>query len=608
MHDTIEDTAYRYEDISREFPEAADLVLALTKIKDSRVLTYQKLFRYVLQDIRVLLIKLADRLDNLESLTVFSREKQERIARESAEMYANISRRLCMTDLADRLTEKIGPILTPEAFQAFLKSREELREGWTRPIEELRGKLATLFPGDLEARVEIHWNRFRPDVPALPENLFTVRIITPTGEDAYRALGRIHMAFRAVPGGFIDTMSTPRKNGYRALETHVSYQGRIVSFYVTNQASDRFNRLGLLSMDISSPQFNLEYLEDLGDFLRNEDMDIQDLLPFHKPDTIQVSSPKGDVFSLEEGATALDYAFAVHESLGLRAVAARVNNEEVGLDRKLRPGDRVKIIAAPEPVADDRYLSWAHNRKALAALRRHRKRFEAERASATGRQWLEHAGRAQGLEPEQVADLVRAHAAAERVTSDEIYRRVCLGDEEIAAVLEPKNAAENTGFRVPGGGLLRRFRPRPDARRKVRRYDFDDPHIRFCPRCVPLEGDEIEGVPEQGRLLVHQASCGGLEGRTALPLGWEKGERGDFRDPGAVELELVVEDGPGVLYALLTPFKSMGIDIRSLKLPQDSPKISLVFLPGTDRVLIRTMRALRKYEFVQEIRVFRSMG
>jgi len=605
LHDTLEDTHYTYPQLRGEFPEAADLVLALTKIKDSRVHTYQKLFRFVLQDIRVLLVKLADRLDNLESLTVFKRDKQVRIARESAEMYANICRRLCMLDLAERLTEKIGPILTPEKHEAYAKAQADLREGWARPVEALRAKLADTFPGDMGARVELRWNRFRPDVLPLPENLLTVRIVTETAEDSYRALGRVHLAFRALPGTFADTLSVPRKNGYRALETRASYQGRIVSFYVASRAADRFNRLGLLSMDITSPRFNLEYLDDLREFLQNEAMDIQDFLRFHRPDAIQVTSPKGDVFSLEEGATALDYAFSVHEQLGLRALSARVNNHEVGLATVLRPGDRVEIVAADEPVADDRYMGWAHTRKALSSLRRTTKRRESERAAATGRQWLLDAARAQGLEEEALAH-ARAHAAAAGMTEEELYRRVCFGEEDIATVLGlPPGRAR----RLPGSALLRRWRGRDEGRRKVRRFDFDDPHIRFCPNCIPIEGDEIEGVPEEGRLLVHRQGCDLATEGSRLPLAWDRGENGGARDVGTVQLELKLADGSGILYSLLTPFKELSLDVRNLRLPQAGDHtLGIQFAPGTDRTLNRLIRALRKNGFVREIRVFRSVS
>ncbi len=606
LHDTLEDTAYTYPQLRSEFPEAAELVLALTKIKDSRVHTYQKLFRFVLQDIRVLLVKLADRLDNLESLTVFKRDKQVRIARESAEMYANICRRLCMTDLAERLAEKIGPILTPEEFATFQRAQLELKEGWTRPLEELRAKLLDVFPGDLGVRVEYRWNRFRPDVAPVPENLFTVRLVTETSEDAYRALGRVHLAFRALPGTFADTLSVPRKNGFRALETRVSYQGRIVRFYVASRAADRFNRLGLLSMDITSPQFNLEYLEDLREFLQNEAMDIQDFLRFHRPDAVQVTSPKGDVFSLEEGATALDYAFAVHEQLGLRSLAARVNNHEVGLATVLRPGDRVEIVAADQPVADDRYLAWAHTRKAQASLRRTMKRKESERAVATGRQWLLDAARAQGLEPEAAAALVTGRAAAAGLSEDDLYRKVCLGQEEIGGIL---GLPAERGLRLPGSALLRRLRGRDEGRRRVRRYDFDDPHIRFCPRCIPLEGDEIQGVPEEGRLRVHRQECPLLPEGNRLPLAWDRGDRGLPRDVDTVEMELRLSDGPGILYSLLTPFKELSLDVRNLRLPQGGDHtLSIQFDPGTDRTLNRLLRALRKNGFVEEARVFRSVS
>ncbi len=606
LHDTLEDTDYSYPQLRTEFPEAAELVLALTKIKDNRVHTYQKLFRFVLQDIRVLLVKLADRLDNLESLTVFKRDKQLRIARESAEMYANICRRLCMLDLAERLTEKIGPILTPESFAIYQRAQLDLREGWTRPLEELRAKLVDVFPGDLGVRVEYRWNRFRPDVPPFPENLFTVRLVTETTEDAYRALGRVHLAFRALPGTFADTLSVPRKNGFRALETRVSYQGRIVSFYAASRATDRFNRLGLLSMDITSPQFNLEYMDDLREFLQNEDMDIQDFLRFHRPDAIQVTSPKGEVFSLEEGATALDYAFAVHEQLGLRALAARINNHEVGLATVLRPGDRVEIVATDQTVADDRYLAWAHTRKALASLRRTMNRREAERAVATGREWFLDAARAQGRDLNQAQALLERRAAAAGLSEEEVCRRVCLGQEDIGAILGLPAAR---GRKLPGSSLLRRWRGRDEGRRKVRRYDFGDPHIRFCPHCVPIEGDEIQGVPEEGRLLVHRHECPLLPDIHRLPLAWDRTERGIPRDVATVEMELRLSDGPGILYSLLTPFKELSLDVRNLRLPQGGDRIlGIQFDPGTDRTLNRLLRALRKNGFVEEIRVFRSMA
>ncbi len=604
LHDTVEDTDYTYTELQQEFPEAADLVLALTKIKDNRVLTYRKLFTFVLQDIRVLLVKIADRLDNLESLSVFRREKQLRIAKESAEMYANICRRLCMLDLAERLTEKVGPILTPEAHGAFLKSQQELKEGWSRPIEQLRAKLAEVFPGDLGARIEFRWNRFRPNVAPLPENLFTVRVITDTAEDAYRALGRIHLGLQALPGSFSDTLSTPRKNGFRALETRVAYQGRIVQFYVTSRAADRFNRMGLLSMDITSPQFNLEYLDDLRDFLEREDMDIQDFLRFHRPDAVQVTSPRGDVFSLEEGATALDFAFAVHEQLGLRATSARVNGEEVGLGTPLRPGDRVEIVAGPESVADDRYLGWAHSRKALASLRRFINRREAERAAATGRQWFLDAARAQGTAEEDAETLARQYAGAAGQPVEEVYRNICLGDEDIGKVLGGPGAAP---LRIPGGGLLRLWWGRTETRRRVRRYDFADSHIRFCRGCAPVEGDEIEGVPEGGRLLVHRHGCAAAPDREGIPLTWDKGQRGDLRDPGGVEVEILLEDGPGVLYALLSPFKDLGLDIRQLRLPHGDNTLRVQVEPGSDRALNRLIRALRKSAFVRRIGVNRVL-
>jgi (p)ppGpp synthase/HD superfamily hydrolase len=232
------------------------------------------------------------------------------------------------------------------------------------------------------------------------------------------------------------------------------------------------------------------------------------------------------------------------------------------------------------------------------------KRLEAERAAVTGRQWLLDAGHGQGIEPDESEQRARRYAAAKGGTVEEVYRRVCLGDEDIGDVL---GTPEWRGRRLSGGGLLRWWTGRMDTRRRVRRYDFEDPHIRFCPTCAPVEGDEIEGTPEQGRLLVHRIGCEAAPEGSNVPLTWEKGGKRDLRDPGPVELEVSLEDGPGALYTVLAPFKSLGVDIRNLKLPHRRPTLSIQFEPGSDRTLNRLMRALRKLGFVDQIRVFRAV-
>ncbi|MHB8765183.1 MAG: hypothetical protein ACYDA8_12745, partial [Deferrisomatales bacterium] len=254
---------------------------------------------------------------------------------------------------------------------------------------------------------------------------------------------------------------------------------------------------------------------------------------------------------------------------------------------------------------DDRSLELAHSRRALASLRRFAKRREADRAAATGRQWLIDAARAQGIDEAGAEALVQTRALAGGVAVGELYRRVCLGDEDIAAILGSLGTAPR---RRGSGALLGRLRGREDLRRKVRRYDFDDSHIRFCPACTPVEGDEIEGVPDQGRLLVHRTGCARAVEGGRIPLTWDRSDPGDHRDPGAVEMAVAVEAGPGVLYSLLTPFKDLGLDVRHLKLPTGHASVSAEFQPGSARTLDRLIRALRKNAFVREIRVFRAVG
>lgn len=607
LHDTLEDTDYSYADISCDFPDAAKLVQALTKIKDSQEMTYKKLFNYVLKDIRVLLVKLADRLDNLETLRVFSREKQMRIASESVQMYANICRRLCMLDLAERLAEKVGEYLRPDEIEAYRAAQGNIMETLAKPLDQLRTKLAEIFPGDLSTRIEIKWNRFDPDVnnPMLPENFYIVRIITENPEDAYRALGRIHMAFNAIPGTFSDTFSNPRTNGFKALETRVSYRGGITGFYIASRAADRYNRLGLLSMDIDSPQFNLKYLDDLREFLQGGDGNLQDFMRFQRPDAIQVVTPKGDVLSLEDGATALDFAFAVHKGLGLRARGARINDEPVPLGTMLHSGDRVSIEVSPVPVCDERYLSWATSRRALSAIKRHLRKVESERAATTGRQWLIQAAANEGIPADKAEELALKLAESKNKAVESIYADICLGALEMGEVLSGAIAPKTLSV----GSLVRILRPgRPGGVRKVRRYDFDDPHIRFCQVCIPVIGDEIEGVSDSGRLSVHRRGCQYAPEGARIPLDWDRAQSSDLRDPGPVEMEIGVDGSSGSFYSVVWPFKTLELDIHTIGMPNENRILRLGVNPGTARTLDKLMRSLRKLNQVESIKILRGTG
>ena len=317
-----------------------------------------------------------------------------------------------------------------------------------------------------------------------------------------------------------------------------------------------------------------------------------------------MTSPKGEVFGLEENATALDFAFAVHKELGLRATGAWVNDQPAPLHTHLQSGDRVYIETAPAPACDERYLSWCHTRRAQAALRRHLRREETQRAVAVGRQWLVLAGQAEGLTEEAVEAQARRAAEQEKISLDSLYRDICLGKREIESVLAP--AVPRQG---PVEALVRALRPgRPLAGRLVRRYEFTDPHIRFCPWCVPVGGDEIEGVSEEGRLLVHQRGCSRIDPSAArIRLDWDRNRKSELRDPGTIELSLEVQSVPGLLNAVVGPFRDLGMEVDTLTMPGTDKTLRLIFRPVTARALDRLMRAFRKLAFVQSVRVHRAL-
>ncbi|PLX41167.1 MAG: hypothetical protein C0608_06800 [Deltaproteobacteria bacterium] len=601
LHDTVEDTDYTQEELRRDFPECADLVEALTKIKEDKGLTYRRLFEHALKDIRVLLVKIADRVDNLDTLHIFNREKQIRIAGESASMYANICERLCMMDLASRLREQLGEYLSPEKFHEFQEVQAKAKVELEKPIGNLRTRLAEAFPGNLTVRIEVNWARFDPDVPVKNENLFSVRIITENREAAYQVLGRVHLTFPSVPGSFRDNISNPRENGFRALETQVTYKGMIVRFTISSRDDDRFNRLGLLSMDIESAQFNSRYLKDLREFLEtDEQTSIQDYLRFNQPDGIQVITPKGLIINLEEGATALDFAFAVHKELGLRAAGAKVNDKAVHLSTPLSMNDRVEIIPSSRNVCTDNFLDWAHTRRAISSIKKHLRQEEYHKAAAEGKNLLVGVGSAANMDAWEVETRAKTLAAQSGEKIEKIYQDVYLGNLPLERVLGP---LAKPG-RNPVSTLLQKMIPgKPIPVRIVRRYDFESKTRKFCQRCVPVSGDDIEGVPDGRRLIVHRKGCVLDTAETKVPLQWDKQKKIELRDPGPIKLNIWTTNVQGLLYHVVAPFRSLDIDLNSITLPDEDDILRLEFSPGTSRALDRILRDLRKMDFIHDIQI-----
>jgi (p)ppGpp synthase/HD superfamily hydrolase len=603
LHDTVEDTDYSIEELRRDFPESAELVEALTKIKDDKELTYRRLFEYALKDIRVLLIKIADRVDNLGTLHIFSPEKRLRIARESATMYANTCERLCMLDLASRLREQVGEYLTPEKYAEFQEAQKKAKKELERPLVHLRSRLAEVFPGDLTVRIDIHWNRFDHTLPVINENLFTVRIIAESREAAYQALGRVHISFPAIPGTFKDNISNPRENGFRALETSISNRGMIVRFYIASREDDRYNRLGLLSMDVESAHFNTRYLKDLREFLEAEDFaNIQDYLRFNLPDGIQVTTPKGETVNLEVGATALDFAFALHKGLGLRATGAIINDIPTSIATKLKMNDRVFIKTADRPVANEKFQQWATTRRAMSAIKRYLRQEELRKASEEGKKLLLGVGTAAGMDSWEVDNRVKALAAQSGEKTDKIYEEVFFGKMPLEKVLGP---LARPGWNPVSALLQKVMPPKPVAARTVRRYDFSS-NLRFCTRCVPVPGDEIEGVAGERALTVHRKGCFADDSVPRVTVEWDRQKKIELRDPGPVKLEIVTTPTPGLIYKAMAPFRSLEIEINSISLPGEDNILHLEFSPGTSRALDRLLRELRKLEFVREIELGHS--
>ncbi len=384
LHDVPEDTDINLVDIEKNFgPEVAKLVAGITKLG---VLKYRgiekyaenlrKMFVSMAQDIRIVMIKMADRLDNLRTLVALPKEKQERIARESLEIYAPIANRLGMGFIKGELEDLAFPYLYPEKYQ-WLKDevmpKMDLKLEYLQTvIKEVRSKLKEekLKVIEIYGRKKRLYSLFlklqRPQYKDDPEKVFdlvAVRIIVPTVADCYHALGIVHKLWKPVSGRIKDFISQPKPNGYQSLHTTVfCFDGKIVEFQIRTPDMQQQAEYGIAA--------HWFYKESPGSRRKVVDKDhalpkkfnwIQDLVSWQKNiadnkqylDTLSVDffksrffifTPKGDVIDLPEGATPIDFAYHVHTWIGDHCSGARINNQIASLDAKLKNGDMVEII------------------------------------------------------------------------------------------------------------------------------------------------------------------------------------------------------------------------------------------------------------------------
>ena len=633
LHDVVEDTYASLEEVKRAFGnEIGDLVDGLTKISkipfgsrvEHQAESLRKMVLAMSKDIRVILIKLADRLHNMRTLEPLREEKRRLIARETLDIYAPIAHRLGIYWMKAELEDHALRHLEPEAYHDLAARVAKKRRERDKDINEVIGILQQKLT-EVGIRAEIigrpkHfysiYKKMRDQHKEFDEiyDLTAVRVITESVKDCYGSLGVIHSLWKPIPGRFKDFVAMPKSNLYQSLHTTVigpvgepvEIQIRTHEMHKTAEegiAAHWVYKEGRAALDPADKGFAwirqlLEWQQDLKDsreFLETVKVDLF-------PDEVYVFTPKGDVKSFPKGASPIDFAFSVHTDIGLTCVGSKVNGRLVPLRYELQNGDIVEILTDPKHHPSRDWLKLVKTPRARGRIKQWIKTEEKVRSISLGKDLLEKELRRLGkspsqiLKPETVAKIVGRYGFG---APDEFFATVGFGKlsprQAIAKLLPPEELPQE-GEAKPE----RKLRQRPSE--AVTLLGANDFLIRFAKCCSPLPGDEIVGFITRGRgLSVHSADCPNVdqllyEPDRKIKVSWDAAPRTAHE----VKIRVTIgKDRPGILAAISTAISASKINIAQadVRVTEDRKGLNTFTLEVSDlKQLESAMEAIRQIE------------
>ncbi len=585
LHDTIEDTRSTWGDIAREFgEEVADLVDGVTKLtnlqlssaQSAQAESFRKLFMAMSRDLRVILVKLADRLHNMRTIRAMAPEKQGQKARETMEIYAPLAGRMGMQWMREELEDLSFKVLNPEArnsiIRRFLTLQREAGDVVHKITADIRLELDKVgIDADVYGRAKKPysiWRKMQEKDLAFSRlsDIYGFRIICQSVADCYRILGVIHQRWKAVPGRFKDYVSNPKNNGYRSIHTTVSGRdGKKVEVQIRTREMHEVAEAGVAAHWAYREGVRAEnpfavdpakWLAQLNDRLGEEDTDefIENVKLEMFSDQVFCFTPKGDVIQLPRGATPLDFAYAIHTRIGNSTVSAKLDGIRVPLWTRLKNGQSVEIITAEGQRPQASWIDIVSTGRAKSAIRRSLREEDRGRFVKLGaelaRAAFEHVGR-------KATDKALRTAARMMGMADEQDLLARLGSAEITArrvveALYPELATS------PGEVV--------DTRRPVLGLEAGQ-DFRRAPCCQPLPGERIIGITYRGKgVVAHAADCAALaefddQSERWVDLHWRPG-----RHPAAytVSLDLTISNDAGVLGRVCTLIGEQKANISDL--------------------------------------------
>jgi guanosine-3',5'-bis(diphosphate) 3'-pyrophosphohydrolase len=606
LHDVVEDTKIPLEHLGEHFgPDVARLVEGVTKIsrldllapEDRQAENVRKMLLAMVNDVRVVMVKLADRLHNMRTLQFLETDRQQRISRETLDIYAPVANRLGMGLIRGELEDLAFRYLEPEAFlelQKKLASKQKVFDKFLVEVQDaIRDKLVESgVPAEVQGRVKRIYSlhlKIQKQQRMIDQvyDLLAVRVVTDTVKNCYAALGVVHQMWRPVPGRFKDYIAMPRPNLYQSLHTTVIHAGQPFEVQIRTQEMHRIADQGLAAhwkyKDGREPasaapsaddqrivwmRHLIEWVQEMqepSEFLSTLRVDLY-------PEEVYTFTPKGRVVVLPRGATPIDFAYAVHTEVGHQCSGAKVNGEMVPLRHALANGDVVEIVLQKGHSPSRDWLSMVHTSRARTKIRQWIHLHEREEATDVGRRLLEKEARQAGLPLRKISAEDWKRVAAEYGCSklEDLHAELGYGKWSARQVLA--KASGQPLVEAPGpekapklASSVKRMLGMEDATIVVRGHGDLMVYRSKC--CNPIPGDDIIGYVTRGRgIAVHSKSCPNVENllyeaERRIPVEWAESTHATF----PVRLRIVTEDRPGILAGITSVISDTGANIRTFE-------------------------------------------
>ncbi|NRA01870.1 MAG: bifunctional (p)ppGpp synthetase/guanosine-3',5'-bis(diphosphate) 3'-pyrophosphohydrolase [Myxococcales bacterium] len=607
LHDTVEDTLATQQEIREQFGEEIEkLVSGLTKIsqmafqsqEERQAENFRKMLLAMSKDVRIILIKLADRLHNMRTLEYMDEPARRRVSRETLDIYAPLAHRIGIYWIKQELEEKAFEVLHPEVAREIRETVKGTRKQREKYVEDVKRRLqGVLADAGIRAEVTGRLKEVYSLFQKMQEQHLTLDevydqiafrvVLDGTNATVYEVLGVIHGLWKPVSGRFKDYIAMPKPNGYQSLHTTVIGPfGERMEVQIRTQEMHRVSELGIAAhWNYKGGQDSFEetdekkfvwlrqllewqqHLQDPNEFLESVRIDLF-------PDEVYVFTPDGDVIALPAGATPIDFAFAVHSEVGSQCAGAKVNGKLVPLRHKLSNGDTVRIITSPHQRPRREWLDHIVTGRARSRVRHLIRLEQVDHARSLGRDILKRELQARGLQYEKLSgagDLTRVATDLSYKTLDAMLQALAYGRLSARQVVRKLGGPEEE---TPPSLISRVLGPLRDSG-GVKVDGMDQVLVRFGRCCSPLPGDSVTGFITRGRgVTVHARDCSKifhLDPERRVPVTWNNA----VEELRRVKVRVVSDDRRGLLAAVSKQISTAGINIQGGRITSSGPNRSV---------------------------------